>query len=158
VEKPVLTLYKQVPPKLNKDAIERAICEFIKDSRAYETADPKGFYNQTINTFVQSLIHKQPIDIWMAIGEDGEIYGYSIAQIIIDIDQRPTYWVTQGWIHKDYRDGQNLLEGWNKLEEHARINLCSHLVNVTNRHAGAYLRKLGDGWHEYATLLKKDLK
>lgn len=155
--KPQLTLWKQLPPNLNKGAIERAVNHFIEDSEAYKTANKVGFYNQTINTFVASLLHKNPIDIWMAIGEDGEIYGYSIGQVIIDIDQRPTYWVTQGWIHKNYRDGQNLLEGWTKLEEHARINLCNHLVNVTNRHAGAYLRKLGEGWHEYATLLKKDL-
>jgi len=48
--------------------------------------------------------------------------------------------------------------GWERLEEHARKNLCKHIINVTDRHAKAYLKFLGNDWHIYATLLKKDLE
>jgi len=96
-------------------------------------------------------------DFWASVGEDGEIYGYALGKVVIDIDNRLTYWVTQGWIDPSIRHGGNLKRGWEDIEKHARANMCCHIINVTDRNSRAYLRLLGPEWHTYSTLLKKDL-
>jgi len=106
----------------------------------YNATDPKGFGGE----------------FWGAIGEDGELYGYAIASMLLDVDCRLTYWISQGWVSKPYRTGEWIRKGWRTLEQHARTNGCYHIINITNRNARAYLRLLGKGWHHYATMLKKD--
>jgi len=161
MEKPLWKLTRFLPKHLNRAAIENAVSQFVMETQKYcPGIDPKGFYNQTISKIAAACIQTHDGsggDFWAAIGDDGDVYAYALAHIVIDIDNRPTYWVTQGWVHSQYRDGINLKRGWEKLEEYARVNVCSHIINVTDRHAGAYLRVLGKEWHPYATLLKKDL-
>jgi len=156
---PEWKLYRHLPLHLKKNAVELAIRQFILDARLDEKSDYQGLVNRTLLSIVKACVLTHDGsggDFWAAIGDDGNIYAYALASIVIDVDNSPTYWVTQGWIHPNYRH-KYLKEGWNKLEKHARSNLCHHIINVTNRHSGAYLRLLGKEWHPYATLLKKDL-
>jgi len=160
MQTPQWELVRKLPSHLNKGAIEKAVHKFVNDTADYGTGiDAKGFFNQTIQTIAKACILTHDGtggDFWAAIGEDGEVYAYALGSIVIDIDHRLTYWVTQGWIHPTYRH-KYLKEGWKKLEKHARANLCCHIINITDRHSGAYLRLLGKEWHQYATILKKDL-
>lgn len=135
--------------------MERAVHEFIEESDVH--ADKEGFFNQTIQSIAEAIIFKIPgHDFWMAERE-GEVVGYALARIVKDIDNRLCYWVGQGWVHKDFRNGKDIRESWKKLEIHAKKNMCSHIINVTNRKPKVYLRLLGSDWHEYSTLLKKNL-
>jgi len=158
---PQWKLIRNLPPHLKKGAVEKAVNRFIDDIKRHgQGIDPTGLFNSTLQSIAQACILTHDGsggDFWAAIGDDGEMYAYSLAKIVIDIDNRVTYWVTQGWIHPDYRH-KYLKSGWKDLEQHARRNMCKHIINVTDRHAKAYLKLLGDKWHTYATLLKKDLE
>ena len=160
METPKWKLIRNLPIHLNNKAIEKAVHAFVTDTAEYgQGIDATGLFNSTIQAIAQACIlthDGRGGDFWAAIGDDGEIYAYSLAKIVIDIDQRPTYWVTQGWIHPQYRH-HHLKMGWVALENYARTNLCKHIVNVTDRNPKVYLRFLGEKWHTYATLLKKDL-
>lgn len=160
MQTPEWKLIRHLPKHLNNKAIEKAVQTFITDTTQYgQGINPIGMFNSTIQSIAQACVLTHDGtggDFWAAIGDDGEVYAYSLAKILIDIDNTPTYWVTQGWISKQYRH-HYLKMGWKALEAHARANLCKHMINVTDRHAKAYLRFLGDEWHTYATLLKKDL-
>jgi len=161
IKTPKWMLIRNLPKHLNKGAIESAVSAFIKDIKKHgQGIDNVGLFNSTMQGIAQACVLRHDGsggDFWAAIGEDGWVYAYSLAKIVIDVDNRVTYWVTQGWIHPLYRH-QYLLEGWKALEAHARKNLCKHMINVTDRHPGAYLKLLGKEWHTYATLLKKDLE
>ena len=148
-------LYKKLPKHLKNNEVERAIHTFIKESKSYKTANAVGFFNQTLASIYNAL-HGAG-DFWAAIGKDGKIYGYAIASLLLDIDAELTYWISQGWVSKECRDGEWIRRGWGILEKYARDNNCSHIINVTNRNPRVYIRLLGVGWHEYATILKKDL-
>lgn len=158
---PEWKLIRTLPKHLSSNSVERAVQAFVDDTKEYgQGIHPVGLFNSTIQSIARACILTHDGtggDFWAAIGDDGEIYAYSLAKIVIDIDNRLTYWVTQGWIHPEYRHNY-LKMGWKALEAHARQNLCKHIVNVTDRHAKAYLRFLGEDWHTYATLLKKDLE
>ena len=158
---PEWKIIRHLPKHLNKGAVERAVHSFVKDTAKYSPGvEPTGFFNSTIQDIAKACVLTHDGvggDFWAAIGDDGEIYAYALASIVMAIDNRPTYWVTQGWIHTNYRH-EYLKKGWKELEKHARANLCRHLINVTDRHAGAYLRMLGKDWHRYTTILKKDLE
>lgn len=160
MQKPLWKLIRQLPKHLNKEAVDRAVHHFVDDTAKYgQGINPIGLFNSTIQSIARACVLTHDGtggDFWAAIGDDGEVYAYALASIVIDVDNQLTYWVTQGWVSKEYRHG-NLKEGWRQLEEHARNNLCRHIVNVTDRHVGAYLRLLGPEWHIYTTQLKKDL-
>lgn len=152
--KPSFELVKKLP-LLNPKAVERAVINFIEEAKIKD--DRMGFLSQTLESIAQAVIFNVPgCDFWMA-EKEGEVVGYALARIVKDIDNRLCYWVSQGWVRKDFRNGQHIRDSWKKLEEYAKKMMCSHIVNVTNRNPQAYLRLLGEGWDNYATLLKKDL-
>lgn len=153
-KKPSLRLTKELPI-LNPKAVERAVSNFIIEAQV--NSDPEGFFQQTIQSIAEAVFLKVPgHDFWMA-ERDGEVVGYALARFVKDIDNKLCYWVSQGWVHKDFRNGKHIRESWKKLEAHAKKYMCSHIVNVTNRNPQVYLRLLGEDWEEYATILKKDL-
>ncbi len=157
---PPWKLIRSLPQHLNNGAVDRAVQSFVEDTEKYGQGINKiGLFNSTMQAVANACVLRHDGtggDFWASIGDDGEIYAYALGKIVIDIDNRLTYWVTQGWIHPSIRHG-NLKRGWGEIEKYARANLCHHLVNITDRNPRAYLRFLGPEWHTYSTILKKDL-
>lgn len=153
IAKPKFQIYRTLPNHLKPNAFKTALKTFISEGGAGEHVDPHGALNEGLKTILEALQGQG--DLWLAVGDDGEIYGYAFCTVQVSIDNNWTYWVHQGWIHRNYRNGQDLRDSWKELEIYARSIGCKHICNLTSRNPKAYLRVLGDGWHTYTTILKK---
>lgn len=138
-----------VPPK----AIEEAVNAF---SFEVETqGDREGFVTQTM-TGIAAAIYQNSGDFWLWI-ENGEVAGYVLGRLVIDIDNSLTYWLSQAYVAPKHRGTKAVKEAWEKVREQGKQYLCKHIVVVSARGTDAYCRFLGKGYHEYARLLKEDL-
>jgi len=148
---------KSIPEYLRKGAIEDAVKTFMIDSRVKDV-NFEGMYNQSLKAIAQSIMFdsydKQ--QFWMA--DDGkEVMIYVLAHICVDIDDRLTYTISQAWVHPSLRGNPIVKECWKKLQDEAERNMCKHILIPASRNVKPYLRFLGKGFHEYVTLIKKDL-
>lgn len=146
-------------PALRPGAIEEAVENFVTDSLAEESgADPVGLYNQTIECIASAtyLGGGEGRQFWLA-DQDGEVLTYVLAHVGKDVDNQLCYWLTQAYVHPKLR-GQKVVKEWFQLlRQEAKRLLCKHIIIPSSRSTKAYLRFLGDGWHEYVTLLKEDI-
>jgi hypothetical protein len=144
--------------KLQPKAIEDAVWSFVKDSDTKETgADLVGLYNQTIeNIFNYTNCPDNSRQFWMA-EQDGDVMAYTMCHVSRDVDNRLCYWITQAWVHPELRGSKTTKEFYKILTDEAKKLLCSHIVVPSSRGVDAYCRFLGEGWHLYTSLLKKDI-
>lgn len=152
---PQLCLTREIPKSLNKGAVERAVEGFIKACDM--NVDPVGFYNQTLQKIASATYMRQVgQDFWLAEAY-GEVAGYAIASVSVDIDNRLTYWVAQSWVDPMWRGHKIVKESWQSIRQRARDLMCAHLVVVSCRNPLAECRWLGEGMEIYSTLLKQEL-
>lgn len=146
----------EIPATLNPKAIERAITAFIEQSNS-GNVDKDGYYNQLVENIAAVVLFKTPGRYFWLAEEDGEVAAWALTHISKDVDNKLCYWQTDAWIHPKWR-GKKLAKHWNlALEEDARANFCRHILIPSSRGDKAYCRFLGEGWHTYVVLLKKDL-
>ena len=151
-----LQIIKELP-KLNSHAIERAVEQFIEDSRV-ENVDKIGMYNQTIESIAQATMFSMNNAQHFWLAHDGfEVKAYVLAHIGKDIDNRLTYTVSQAWAHPSLRRTPKIKEWWQLIRNEAKRNMCKHVLIPSSRHVKAYLRFLGKNYHEYVTLIKEDI-
>jgi predicted N-acetyltransferase YhbS len=150
--------FKQInklPKKSIQKSIEEAVVSFVKDSRV-ENVDDKGFYQQTLNVIADSIINNGTRQFWLATHES-EVITYVLTHVSIDVDNTKCFWITQAWVNPKAR-GHKIIKIWrDKLFEEAKKLGCKHVLVPSSRGEKAYCRFLGEGWHKYVTLLKKDL-
>lgn len=152
---PELKLTQEIPKSLNKGAIERAVEQFVVACNM--DVDPIGFYNQTIQKIAAATYLKQPgADFWLAEAY-GEVAGYALGSVSVDLDSRLTYWVAQTWVDPIWRNNKIVKESWQAIRKRARELMCAHLVVISCRNPQAECRWLGEGMEIYATLLKQEL-
>lgn len=152
---PELKLTREIPRSLNKGAVERAVEQFIVACDM--NVDPVGFYNQTLQRIASATYLQQPgNDFWLAEAY-GEVAGYGLASVSIDIDSRLTYWVAQSWVDPMWRGHKIVKESWQAIRKRARDLMCAHLIVVSCRNPKAQCRWLGEGMEIYGTLLKQEL-
>lgn len=140
-------------PKLKEREVEVAIIQFVKDSGMMDDVD--GFLTQTL-TSIHNAVYRNTGDFWIA-EKDGEIMAYLLGHVTVDIDNQLTYWLTQAWVNPLMRGKREVKSWWQMVREQAKRYLCKHIVVVSGRGTEAYCRWLGQGWHEYARLLKEDI-
>lgn len=151
---PELKLIKgELPPSLNQRSVERAVGKFIDEVDV--KGDENGFYRQTLETIANATFLKGVGDFWM-MEEDGEVMAYVIGSISKDIDGSLVYWMSQAWVDKKYRFNKCVKEGFALIRDHAKKNLCRHIVIISAR-GDSYCRWLGSGTHVYAHMLKQDI-
>lgn len=148
-----LELVRGELPKLNEKAIERAVSSFVSSVDVH--GDLVGFYNQTIKSIYHAIYNGNG-EFWLA-HEAGEVLGYVMARIAVDVDDQLCYWLSQAWLHPNYRGKKEVKNWWQKIRSHAKQRLCKHIMVISARNNEAYCRWLGKGWHEYATILKEDI-
>lgn len=120
--------------------------------------NPLGFYNQTIEVIANATFLNRGGDFWLIWDDETkEALGYAICSISKDIDNQLTYWGTQAYADKRIRHKSIIKELWNDIEEFAKQRFCKHFVMVSSRETKAYQKFLGNEWHEYAVLLKKEI-
>ena len=142
-------------PLLNPRAIERAVEAFAREIDVH--GDSIGFQNQTIKSIYHS-VHDGSGDFWLA-HENGEVVGYCLGRVGVDIDDRLTYWLSQAWVSPQTR-GTHFVRAWlQQLKDHAKSRMCRHIVVISGRNGqeAAYCRFLGKGFSPYAVLLKQDI-
>lgn len=143
------------PKKPIQIAIEQAVKQFIKDSRI-EKVNEEGFYNQTLAVIVESINNPESRQFWLVI-HDNKVLTYVLSHVSIDVDNSKCFWITQAWVSPEAR-GHKIIKIWrDKLYTEAKKLGCKHILVPSSRGEKAYCRFLGDGWHKYVTLLKKDL-
>lgn len=153
--KPEFKLTKEIPKSLNAGAIERAVSQFVVACDM--NVDATGFYNQTLQKIVAATYMGQPgQDFWLAHAY-GEVAGYALGSVSVDIDSRLTYWVPQTWVDPAWRGDAIVKESWQAIRKRARELMCAHLMITSCRNPRAECRWLGEGMEIYATLLKQDL-
>lgn len=153
----VLRKIKEMPQYLRKGAIEDAVKSFIVDSRVVGV-NIGGMYDQTLKSIAQSIMfdtsNKQ--QFWMA--DDGtDVMAYALAHITVDLDDQFTYIIAQAWVHPKIRGQKYTKIWWKQLQEEAERSFCKHIMLPASRKVAPYIRFLGKGFTEYATLLKKDI-
>jgi hypothetical protein len=144
-------------PNLNPNAIERAVEAFIKDSRVHNV-DEIGMFNQTIESIAQATIFatNNAQHFWLC-HQNGEVWAYALAHISKDIDNQLTYTMSQAWVCPELR-GKKIVKEWKEqFIAEAKKCLCKHIMIPASRNTKPYLRFLGHGFHEYATLLKTEI-
>jgi hypothetical protein len=147
----------KVLPQLSNKAIERAVEQFIEDSRV-ENVDKIGMYNQTIESIAQATIFatNNVNQFWLA--DDGQdVLAYALAHVSKDIDNQLTYTISQAWVCPNLRTKKIVKVWFQQLQDEAARLMCKHIMLPASRHVKPYLRFLGKGYHVYATLIKKDL-
>jgi len=144
-------------PKLRNKAIETAVEQFVRDSRV-KNVDEIGMFNQTIESIAQATIFasNEAYQFWMA--DNGhDVMAYALAHVGKDVDNQLTYTISQAWVCKQLR-GKKIVRVWFKmLEEEAKRCLCKHVMFPASRHVKPYLRYLKGQYHEYVTILKRDI-
>jgi hypothetical protein len=152
---PEFKLIRELPKALNTGAIERAVEKFVVACDM--DVDPAGFYNQTLQRIAGATSFQQPgAEFWLAHAY-GEVAGYALASVSVDIDARLTYWVAQSWVDPVWRGHAVVKQSWQAIRKRARELMCAHLMIVSCRNPKAECRWLGEGMQIYATLLKQDL-
>lgn len=142
-------------PPLNPGAIERAVENFV--AACDMNVDPIGFRNQTLQRIAAATYLQQPgNDFWLAV-HLGEVAGYALASVSVEIDLRLTYWVAQSWVDPKWRGNSVVKQSWQAIRQRARDLMCAHLVIVSCRNPAAECRWLGEGMEIYSTLLKQEL-
>ena len=155
---PIL-LTGEISPELAKQ-IDIAIKQFCLDSKIVKTSEFKGAVQQTVEN-VGAAIYKGGNgyggDFWIA-RDNNTLVAYTLCSLSKDIDNKLTYWVLQSYIHKDYRHTFKTQEWWKAIEDRAKSLFAKHMVLIASRKPEAYIKLLGNEWHIYATLIKKDIK
>ena len=156
------TLTRNLPKQLNNGSLEQAVLTFVKQTQKYgQGIDPKGQFLQILNYITSACVKTHDGsggDFWLSLDEKGDVNAFALAHFDTQIDNRLTYVVTHGWFREDMRDVRELKNGWRILEDHARQQLARHITLVTDRNSVVFNRILGDTWHPYVTILKKDLE
>jgi hypothetical protein len=95
-------------------------------------------------------------EFWLAHAY-GEVAGYALASVSVEIDARLTYWVAQSWVSPVWRGHPVVRQSWEALKRRAQELFCAHIVVVSCRNVKAHQRWLGKGTQVYSTLLKQEL-
>lgn len=135
--------------------MEAAVRDFIESSRI-KNVDKEGLYNQTLEAIANITVNKGSGDLWIGM-QNGRLLVYVMGSVIREVDGKLTYWVSQGWVHKDMRGSPIVKDWWEQIRERARECFCKHVVVVSSRGTKAYCRWLGPGFHPHLTILKEDL-
>lgn len=149
-----LKIYKELPK--NYKSLEQAAWSFVEDNHVREK-EREGLYQMTLDSMIGATIldHKNN-KLWIA-EENGEVKCYVLTSLMKDVDNRLCCWITQAWVCKELRRTP-LIKIWRKqLYEYAKQSLCKHILIPSSRSAKAYLRWLGPDFHQYITILKKDI-
>lgn len=154
---PKLRLTRLIPESLRHGAVEDAVMSFISENDV--KGSKRGFFQQTIQAIASAtfLNTNGSKDFWVA-EEKGEVMGYVLASVNVDIDNSLCYWIHQAWVHKKYRGHSVVRESINTIKTHAKKLMCSHLIAIGNRKPKAYCRFLGQKTEVYAHLLKMPLE
>jgi len=149
---------KHFPESVSYSAIAEAVTAFIKEGNIGRNVDPVGFFNQTMEAIAAATVfnNNDGRQFWM-LGEKGKVLAYALAHISKDVDNTFCYWVSQAWVDKSLRRSRLVREMWEMLRAEAKKTMCKHIIFPTSRNVKPFLRFLGEGWHEYATLLKEDI-
>jgi GNAT superfamily N-acetyltransferase len=153
--------YKKITTLPNKEvikSIESCVRRFVTESNPDNTpCDEQGYYDQTLKSIAETILcgseHHQ---FWLA-EYDNEVLAYSICHVSLDVDNTYCYWITQTFVNPKVRRNKIIKIWRQQLYDEAKKLGCKHIIIPSSRNDKAYCRWLGEGWHRYVTLLKKDI-
>lgn len=146
----------KIIPKWAVPQVEAAVKDFIKTSHLPQGIDIPGFYYQTLEAIAGATYLGGSGDFWLAT-HNGQVVVYGLAHISKDIDQKLCYHISQMWVTKEFRGKPIVKTWWEQIRQRAKDCFCKHLVITSSRNPKAYKRFLGNGMHDYATLLKEEI-
>lgn len=149
-----------VPVTLKPGAIERAIAQFVEDvDTPLIPVDKQGRYNQLL-AYVHSCLVAQNNpnnNVWIKEDEDGEVGAFALTSFEIHVDNKLSLWLSAAWVRRSHRFTTKPKEWFHQMEAFGKAAGASHLLIPSVRGTKGYLRFVGQGWHKYEVILKKDL-
>lgn len=154
----LLQKVSELPTNLKPGAIEAAVAAFITDSHSKETPlNSDGLFNQIIENIAAACLFKTPgRNFWIA-EENGDVIAFALTHVAKDVDNTLCYWMTDAWVDPRRRGHADVKIWLRQLQQDATQSFCKHIIIPSSRGARAYCRFLGEGWHPYVVLLKRDL-
>lgn len=159
MQNPQLQRIVDLPRSLRANAIEEAVEAFVRESHITDSGcDGIGLFNQIIEAIASITIFKNnpSAHFWLA-EENGEVAAWALAHMSKDVDNQLSYWMTDAWVAKAYRNKPIVKEWFNTMRNEGKRLMCRHLLIPSSRNTKAYLRFLGRDWTKYLTILKEDI-
>lgn len=154
IEIPEFNRIKEFPTSLKKRAIDEAVNRFVFESKM--EGDPVGASRQLLKSIANAVVNAGNSHFWLA-ESGGDVAGFLLATVTVDIDDRLTYWCSAAWVAPRFRRHPGVLGWWDKVKKEAKRQLCSHIVLVSSRNPFAYRRWLKTNFKNYAVLLMEDI-
>lgn len=146
----------EVPKGLTRSEVERVVELFIRESHI-KNVNATGLFNQILMA-IASVLYAKRDNVYFWVAEDqGKIKAWALTHTSTDVDNSLSYWMTDAWVDKEYRQTPLVKQWYNDLRKHARELDCKHILIPSSRNTKAYLRFLGRNWHEHLTILKEDI-
>lgn len=151
-------IIKELPNKKLLKSIEKSVKKFVKESNPDSTpCNEQGLYQQTLQGIAQNILgNSEHSQFWLA-EYNNEVLAYSLCHTSLDVDNQLCYWITQTFVNKKVRRHRIVSIWRQQLYDEAKKLDCKHIIVPSSRNNEAYKRWLGEGWHTYVTLLKKDI-
>lgn len=120
--------------------------------------NPEGFYKQITEAIVNRLIHKlQPnAQTWVATDNDNKLAGFMLTHFSLEIDNKLTMTMSDGWVRKDLRNTVYPKDWIDKIREYAILSGVKHILFPCGRHYKAWNKYLDNRMTKYITYLKED--
>ncbi len=152
-------IVKELPNKKLMKSIEKSVKRFVVESNPEKTPwNDEGLYQQTLHTIAYAITTKESTPQFWMVEYHNEVLAYAVCHTSVDVDNSLCYWQTQAYVNKKVRH-HKIVHLWKEqLFEEAKRLGCKHIIIPSSRETESYKRFLGEGWHTYVTLLKKDLK
>ena len=153
-------IINNLPTTLTHGAIERAVRQFVDDIEDPKVPrDKDGLVIQLLTYIGHCLIAKimPQAQVWIAEDDDKEIAAFALTHWEMNVDNKPTLWLSTAWVRRNHRFTSKPKEWFHRMEEYGKIMGAKHLLIPSARGYKGYLRYIGQGWHKYEVILKKDL-
>lgn len=149
----------EIPSSFKPGAIDRAIENFIRDSRVTDVPFSESGLKQQLTEAVASILvfKNNPAAYFWAAEHEGEIVAWALTHVSKDVDNSLCYWMTDAWVDKKVRFHPIVKEWFKLLREDAKHLGCKHILIPSSRGSKGYCRFLGKGWHPYLQILKEDI-
>ena len=140
--------------------LDSCIKQYVKESKISKYGvNEGGFYQQITNSIANRIILKnQPnAHFWLATDRENKIAGFALSHFATDVDNTLTFWQTDGWVRKDFRNTANVSQWMGIMKYYAILSGAKHILMPCSRASRAWSKFLGGRMKKFVTILKEDI-
>lgn len=139
--------------------LEHCVDDYIHTCKVEKCGvTPEGFKKQVLKAIGNSLDPRLPqAHCWLVLDDSGKVAGFSLTHFDVMVDDRLTYWMSDGWVREDLRNSHYVKEWVKEIRNFGVVSGASHILFPCSRAARAWQMFLGRKFKKYVTILKEDL-